>query len=221
MIGKVIALGWLTAGVIASPLKSRTVPPTSTSKGFYLIANASDPSRDFSPSIKNWVFSTVHIGAALNAAVLSQDYPRYYYVNGTAEQVSAGTSSVLSDGGIQGYSFGIQTRVNAEGIVDMSVNGGVGTAGVTIAAPPDPYPHLMAGAGTFIACNETLAYYGPNTYFILLRHASSSANIGSCIPVTLLTECTELPQLPPDALASHEFAANVRCYADVSAIDWS
>ncbi|EON96038.1 hypothetical protein UCRPA7_8462 [Phaeoacremonium minimum UCRPA7] len=230
----------------AAPSGKRQVPhypPTSQSQGFKLIANVTDPSADFTPSIKNWVVEGAHTGAGTNVAVLkpfdaTTSPGRTFYLNGTAEDVRYGNTNVLTDGGTPPAPYGIyvQNQTEFEYLypdehgVGISVGEGSGTS---LTRFPNPYPYLTSatGTGTFVACNNTVAYYG--TKFITLEYAYATftapdgsyeynANIPEgCAAVNLIPQCTELNELPEDAYSSHEFAAQTACYPDVAAIDWT
>lgn len=85
MLSTVLSLGALGLAA-AAPLESRQVvphyPPTQQSKGFNLVANISDPSKDFTPPINNWLLSGLHVGAGLSDASLSSTGGRIFYQNG-------------------------------------------------------------------------------------------------------------------------------------------
>ncbi|KAK3392888.1 hypothetical protein B0H63DRAFT_456766 [Podospora didyma] len=239
----VLILG-LAALAAAAPAKRQVphYPPTSLSNGFFLVANVTDPSLDLSPSINGWVFQTAHTGPPTNAAVLqapgSSVPGRVFYENGTAEQVHYGQSTVITDGATPPTPFGIFIQSPTEFDItyptehDLFVNAGPGTPS-RITDFPNPYPILQnnQGVGTFVACNNTVPYYGYK--FITINYAYATfegpdggyeyhANIPEgCAPINLVPQCTTLNTLPPDAYASHEFAAPVRCYDDVAAIDWT
>jgi hypothetical protein len=225
----------------AVPLTSRQVvphyPPTSLSTGFRLIANVTDPSKDFNPPVNNWVFNGIHVGAGLNDAVLladGADSGRILYQNGTAAGLRFNEGSVLSDGGTPPFPFGISVQAadatDSDGYHEVSLNAGSGTSGVLLARFPEVYPILHATApGTFVACNQTAPYYNQN--FITVRWAYDVFNSTTalydhqipdgCTAITLVPECATLKDLPEGSLSSHEYAANSTCYEDVSAIDWT
>ncbi|KAI0012453.1 hypothetical protein F4779DRAFT_67114 [Xylariaceae sp. FL0662B] len=227
----------------ATPLKPRQVvphyPPTSASKGFRLIANVTDPSTDLTPSVNGWVFNGLHVGAGLNDAVLladgGEDTGRIFYHNGTAEEIRYGKGSIVTDGGTPPFPFGIYVQGNNESApadpseYGVTVNVGSGTIGVSLAAFPDPYTYLTsAPAGVFIACPRNEPYY--NKEYIVIRRSydtvdpKTALNVHhvpqDCTAVNLIPECATLNDLPEGSLSSHEFAANTKCYENVSAINW-
>ncbi|KAK0703086.1 hypothetical protein B0T26DRAFT_599712, partial [Lasiosphaeria miniovina] len=217
--------------------------PTSLSQGFFLVANVTDPSKDLVPSINGWVVQAAHTGPALDVAVLqspTSSVPgRIFYENGTAEQVRFGRSSVLTDTATPLTPYGIivqnSTRFDATYPTehDVFINGGTGTPSSITNFPNSPYAVLQnnLGPGTFVACNNTVPYYGRK--FITIEYAYATfvgpdggflydADIpDGCAPISLVPQCTTLNSLPPGAFASHEFAATVRCYDNVAAIKWS
>ena len=221
-----IALFSLAAFSIAAPT---TIHPA-TSKGFTLVARVTDVKRDFTPSISNWVFSTIHTGAALNVAVLSEGYARVFYENGTA----AGNTSIITDGATPPVPFGvsIQRPTQFDSLYptehSIFVNAGYGTR-ASIA--PSGFPVLRngqdLGGGTFVACNNSVPYY-QNMKFITLQYAYGNETVPSgcapvallpqCAPVALLPQCAALSELPDDAYASHEFAVEVRCFGDAGRV---
>ncbi|KAI1075762.1 hypothetical protein F5B20DRAFT_558524 [Whalleya microplaca] len=227
----------------AVPLSSRQVvphyPPTSSSTGFRLIANVTDPSTDLNPPINNWVFSGIHVGAGLNDAVLladsGADTGRIFYHNGTAEEIRYGKGSILTDGGTPPFPFGIYVQGNNESAPQdpseygVDVNVGSGTIGVSLEQFPDPYTYLTGGStGVFIACPRNEPYY-QKEYIVIRRSYDTTDPVTAlpvhhvpkdCTAIRLIPECATLNDLPEGSTASHEFAANTKCYEDVSAINW-
>ena len=83
-MNSVVSLG-LVGLASAVPLAGRQVPhypPTSLSTGFRLVANVTDPTRDFTPPINHWVLSGIHTGAGTSDVVLSAEDGRVLYQNG-------------------------------------------------------------------------------------------------------------------------------------------
>lgn len=85
MLSTVLSLGALGLAA-AAPLESRQVvphyPPTQQSKGFNLVANVTDPSKDFTPPINSWFLTGLHVGAGLSDAALNAESGRIFYQNG-------------------------------------------------------------------------------------------------------------------------------------------
>ncbi|KAI0429531.1 hypothetical protein F5Y09DRAFT_309980 [Xylaria sp. FL1042] len=223
----------------ASPLQSRQVipnyPPNSLSTGFRLVANVTDPATDLTPSVDGWELQGIHTGAGLNDAVLTSETGRIFYHNGTAAEIRFGEGSILSDGGSPPFPYGIyvQTEDQFDATYpaehDVAINVGSGTIGVSLLAFPDPYFYLTAHAqGTYVACPRTVPYY--NAEYVVVRFAYDTFDSDTalfvrnvpegCTAITLIPECDTLPELPEGSISSHEYAANSKCYEDVSAINW-
>ncbi|KAI0860356.1 hypothetical protein F4860DRAFT_479583 [Xylaria cubensis] len=223
----------------AVPLESRQVipnyPPNELSTGFRLVANVTDPATDLTPSVDGWELQGIHTGAGFNDAVLTSESSQIFYHNGTAAEIRFGEGSILSDGGSPPFPFGIyvqgedQFDATYPAEHDVTINVGSGTIGVSLLAFPDPYFYLTAHAtGTFVACPRTVPYY--NQTFNVVRFAYDTFDPDTALPVhnvpegctaiTLIPECDTLPELPEGSLSSHEYAADSKCYKDVSAINW-
>lgn len=219
----------------ASPLGERQVipnyPPKSTSKGFHLVVNVTDPSKDFHPPIQNTYVTSIHVGAGL--ALVGQnagtEYGRIFYQNGTVAEKRYSQSNVLSDSGTPPFPSGLKLTKdpNSETVSTAHLDGGSGDAGIGITRFPEPYAFLYPE--TWVACNETLQYY-QNQYFIILKQAQTTVgedgsinrNIPEgCAPVRLVPECTELNSLPAGSISSHEYALDSECYPDVKSLDWT
>jgi len=227
MISSVLSAAVLAGLANASPLASRQVvpnyPSTSTSKGFHLVVNVTDPAADFTPSINNWYVNSIHIGPPNNLLGVTEEPGRIFYQNGTAEEVFYAQSTVISDGATPPLPFGL-SLVPDEGSDVVStgrLDAGEGTKGVGITRFPEPYAFLRPE--TFIACDEFVEYYQQN--MVIIKRAQITVGLDevpeNCIAVRLLPECTELNELPDDAWSSHEFAADSKCYEDVSELVWS
>ncbi|PHH81231.1 hypothetical protein CDD82_1208 [Ophiocordyceps australis] len=235
----IAALAAVTLGLVGlsaqSAITLRQVTPrypsTSQSDAFRLVINLTDPSRDFSPSVQNTYVASIHVGAglALVGNVDSTPNARIFYQNGTAEQRRDGHSTVITDSGTPPFPSGLRlTKDGPDAKVSTAhLDAGQGTPGIRLSNFPEPYVFL--NPETWLACNQSLAYY-QGQYFIILKQAQTSVgqdgyanpNIPqNCVPVRLVPECTQLNSLPPGSYSSHEFAVNDRCYDDVSSIDWS
>ncbi|KAI0967247.1 hypothetical protein F4678DRAFT_447046 [Xylaria arbuscula] len=223
----------------ASPMQPRQVipnyPPNELSTGFRLVANVTDPATDLTPSVDGWELQGIHTGAGLNDAVLTSDKGRIFYHNGTATEIRYGEGSILSDGGSPPFPYGIYVQgedafdATYPAEHDVTINVGSGTIGVSLLAFPDPYFYLTAHAqGTYVACPRTVPYY--NAEYNVVRFAYDTFDQDTalfvpnvpegCTAITLIPECDTLAELPEGSLSSHEFAAESKCYADVSSINW-
>lgn len=85
MLSTLLSLGALGLAA-AVPLEGRQVvphyPETKQSKGFTLVANVTDPSKDLNPPINHWRLASLHVGAGLGDAVLESDFAWTFYMNG-------------------------------------------------------------------------------------------------------------------------------------------
>ncbi|KAK2590638.1 hypothetical protein QQS21_011685 [Conoideocrella luteorostrata] len=228
------ALG-LVGLAAASPLGERQVvphyPTTSTSKGFHLVVNVTDPSKDFNPPIQNTYITSIHVGPPLGLVgqVQSADRARVFYQNGTAEELRYSKSNVLSDGGSPPFPWGIKLfkDPNSDVVSTAHIDGGKGDAGIGLTGFPNPYTFLYPE--TWVACNESLPYYGGKHFIIFKQAQTTVGKDGSinknvpdgCAPVRLLPECTKLNDLPKGSQSSHEFARDSQCYPDVKSLVWS
>lgn len=232
MVSSALSLGLMAALTSATPLASRQVvpnyPPTSTSQGFYLVVNVTDPSTDFDPPINNQYVNSIHVGAALNLVGVTPSPGRIFYQNGTVEEVRYGQSTVITDGATPPSPFGLTLNPDegSDVVSTARLDVGFGTVGVVLSRFPDPYTYLLPQ--TFLACNEEVDYY--HQEMIIIKRSDFTVNDDgtidynvpdNCAAVRLLPECTELNELPDDAYSSHEFAANSQCYEDVSELVWS
>lgn len=232
MVSSVLSFGLMAALTSASPLAVRQVvpnyPATSVSKGFHLILNVTDPSTDLDPPVNNKFITSIHVGAGQNLVGVSDTPGRIFYQNGTAEEIRYGQSTVITDGATPPSPFGFSLSPDdgSNVLSTARLDGGDGTKGVGLSRFPEPYVFLTPE--TYLACNEFVQYY--QTELVIVRQAditvdengSINYNIpANCAAVRLLPECTELNELPEEAYSSHEFAADSKCYEDVSSIIWS
>ncbi|KAK8867481.1 hypothetical protein PGQ11_006059 [Apiospora arundinis] len=233
MLSTLLSLGALGLAA-AVPLEGRQVvphyPETKQSKGFTLVANVTDPSKDLNPPINHWRLASLHVGAGLGDAVLESDFAWTFYMNGTAEEVRYNKAHTLADGGTPPFPWGIAVDEAGSAYPPMgalhgiSINAGSGEAGVQLAQFPEHYPTLrVPHPGTYVACNQTVPYYRLN--FITVRAVFDTAETTpvpeNCVAITLVPQCAELPDLPEGSRSSHEFANTVNCYEDVASIKWS
>lgn len=211
--------------VIENPL----YPTRLSSKGFKLIVNVTDPSRDFDPPINNFLLTTIHTGAGLSLVGVTKKNGRTFYQNGTKEQRDDGLATVLTDGGtpLTPAGLALEAENESETLFGASLNFGPGTPGVQLNSPSDPYTYMLPE--TFVACNESLPYYR-GKHFIVIKQARLTIDKNNeiqrnipkgCAPIRLVPQCAKLNDLPDDSYSSHEFAINSKCYKDVSKIEWS
>ncbi|KAM5342373.1 hypothetical protein ACJ41O_013339 [Fusarium nematophilum] len=214
----------------ASPLAQREArpqyPPRSTSKGFKLVVNVTDHSRDFDPPIHNSFVTSIHTGAGLALVGVIEKGGRIFYQNGTREERQNGQATVLTDGGTPLTPSGIALEKESKTLYGTTLNFGPGTPGVQLNALDDPYTYLLPE--TFVACSEKLDYY-QGKRFIVIKQARITIDENDeiqrnipkgCAPVRLVPECAELEELPKGSYSSHKYALNSKCYEDVSKIKW-
>ncbi|KAK3377221.1 hypothetical protein B0T24DRAFT_678062 [Lasiosphaeria ovina] len=107
-----LGLAALTSSTPLSLPRRSLFPPTSTAKGFVLVANVTDLSRDLTPSIQHFKLVGVHVGAGLETAVLTPEAGRVLYENGTdAEGYGIAADSVLGTAAAPAgftYPYGMQ-----------------------------------------------------------------------------------------------------------------
>lgn len=231
MLAPIIALG-LAALATAAPTAPPTnphYPPTQVSKGFQLVLNVTDHSKDLKPSVHNSYVASLHVGAGQNLVgqTFTKDYARTFYVNGTAEEVHFGNSHLISDAGSIPEGFGLLPVPGSKTLSQATLNGGSGDEGIVLTRFPSPYTYL--NPQTFAACKEKLDYYGGKE-FVVLKQANTTVDKNGkinynvpkgCAPVTLLPECHKLEPLPEGASWNHDNAADSACYKKPSAINWS
>lgn len=220
----IVALATLAA---ASPLGQRSdgpsYPPTSSSKGFRLVANVTDTSRDLSPSVQNQYVTSIHVGAGLNlVGVGSKDVSRLFYINGTTGEFMRGEATTVTDGATPLVPFGFTlTEDSADSAMSTAhLNGGPGTKGDVTTRIPVPYvflaPEQMA------ICDEYVAYYQKNMQIVKQLNLNKNKTLpANCAPVRLMAECAELNELPEGSLSNHDNVYTGGCYDDVASIEWS
>lgn len=217
-------------------------PPTSSSQAFKLVANVTDPSLDFSPSIKNWLVQGYHTGAGTNAAVLSPfdaatDPGRIFYENGTAQDQAYHSTTLLTDAGSPPFPFSwqVQSPTEFDAAYPAQHHVSISAAEPTpayLASFPVVYPTVQngLGQGTFVACRNVLPSLPSAGTVVTVNYAYATfegpdggyeynANIPEgCVPVALIPQCAEFD---PSSEANHQSALVERCYEDVAAINWS
>ncbi|KAI5461445.1 hypothetical protein BGZ63DRAFT_357256 [Mariannaea sp. PMI_226] len=224
MFASTILLGLFSLAA-ANPVPAADVQPravaSDTSKGFRLVVNVTDPSRDFDSAIQNYFVSSIHTGAglALVGVNKNEDTGRIFYQNGTKEEYLNSKATTITDGGTPLFPAGLRL-VKSKKSTEISVatlDNGPGTPGVQISALK-PNTYLLPE--TFFACNESLAYYGGRK-FIIIKQTNFIKDVPKdCAPIRLIPECAELEDVPKGSLSSHEFALDSKCYKDVESIKW-
>ncbi|CRK33002.1 hypothetical protein BN1708_005954, partial [Verticillium longisporum] len=207
-----VGLAGLTS---ASPLAVRqtSYPQKSTSSGFTLVVNVTNPAADFCESINHYTLSSIHVGAGQALAAISTGSARVWYVNGTQQEISESKGTVVTDGGTPPFPNGIDIAEAEDSVSAVRVDAGDGTKGVQLTSGSEPYAYLTAPViGSYIVCNESVPYY-QGRKFLLLKHAEteineegeSESNIPEdCVAIRLVPQCAKLADLPAGAIASHQ-----------------
>ncbi|KAI1086117.1 hypothetical protein F5B19DRAFT_480386 [Rostrohypoxylon terebratum] len=226
---KAVLAALLSAASFVSAVPFDTRGSGASSTGFKLIATIVNSDKKLSVPIQGAALEGAHVGAGLNTAVLNITTPgEIFYQNGTAEDVRAGKVNILTDGGTPLYPYGIGIYINETSPaspVAASINGGSGTLGVSLqAAKTGLAPGILHyGAASFMACDESLAYYGPSWKFAVVKAYETDkekpiAIPENCVQINLHPLCASLPALPAGSVSSHEFANRIPCFESVSDI---
>lgn len=212
-------LGLAVAGPLPPVHLSERAKATDSSKGFRLVLNVTDSSRDFENPIQGYFISSIHTGAgtALVGVNRNEETGRIFYQNGTEEEYSGSQATTVTDGGTPLFPAGLQLVQNGS-VAVATLDNGPGTPGVQVSALKQ-FTYLLPE--TFYACNESLSYYG-GKYFVVIKQTNLIKNVPEeCAPVRLIPECATLNDLPEGSYSSHEFALKTKCYIDVTSVDWS
>ncbi|KAL7903380.1 hypothetical protein HDV63DRAFT_363875 [Trichoderma sp. SZMC 28014] len=223
-------LGLATAAVAAPANIVPNYPPHQMSQGFRLVVNVTDKALDLSPSVQGLYVNSIHTGAGFNAAgVGAQDESNIFYQNGTATEVRYNSATLITDEAtpLSPFGFSLSKNAGSETLSSANINGGAGTPGVQLSQFPEGF--LFLEPETFVICNTPLEYYQGTKFLTVNQAASTISSSGQveknipegCAPVRLLPECATLEALPAGSYASHEYAVQSECYADVASINWS
>ncbi|KAK0724502.1 hypothetical protein B0H67DRAFT_550256 [Lasiosphaeris hirsuta] len=190
-----------------------TATQITTALAFTLIANVTTPSLDLTPSINHLNLTAVHVGAGLDAAVLTPTGPaRVLYLNGTAPQ----DTGIASDGGL--FPYGLRLGSLAAGAQSVGLDVGGVQPGVAISE--EGWPQVVGPEeGGFVVCFEVRPVYGRPQYPVRFVRAGGDLPSG-CVPVALLAQCAVLGEVPRGAVYDHEGVREVRCLGDVRAVEW-
>ncbi|KAG5953524.1 hypothetical protein E4U53_005299 [Claviceps sorghi] len=217
-----LSLGGLALASPAVAPGGNGYPPTSTSKGFHLVVNVTDLSRDLSPSVHGTYISSFHVGPGQSLLNMNMDekHARIFYVNGTGLDVLRGGTSVLSDDATPPTPYGISSGDIANAVY---LTGGGGSKGIGLSHFPVPYTYLLPE--TYAVCEESIPYYHGMKRLIVKQFQLGTPKLkdvpSGCVPVRLLPQCTPLNKLPADSYSSHEWALDSPCYDKVAGIDWT
>lgn len=206
------------------PLSERA-PEFSSARAFRLVANQTSSSE---PLVHGLVMSTVQLNQATALVVLTTPNAptdgSLFYLNGTAEQWDVKQLHVLTDRDSPLAPWGLNVsdvEANPAAERPLSMIRGSGQ-NMVLARSPAPIPRLdnPKGAGVWVACRRYVSPvvdYMPVVGYVYGRKAIPE----ECSVIELLPECAELNELPEGSESSHDNALVVKCYPDVTAIDWS
>lgn len=178
------------------------------------MVKVTDSTTDFEPSIDSYYVSSIHVGAGQALGGVDPQSARIWYQNGTASDLAYGQGTIVWDGGSPPFPHGFKLVYEQDLVSVVRVDVGPGTPGVQIISSSDSsYPFLTApdNIGTYIVCEETVAYYGERQ-FLVLKHAAADVPKG-CAVVQLVPQCAELPD--DGSLSRQEFAQKAPCYDDI------
>ncbi|OAQ62160.1 hypothetical protein VFPPC_14173 [Pochonia chlamydosporia 170] len=210
----------------ASPI-TPAYPETTTSKGFRLVVNVTDPSRDFNPPIHNTYITGSHVGTLNDAVIPNEDkkHARIFFVNGTQDEANADKATTIWADWDTYRSWKLNLESPSQTLSGAFMSGGEGTVGAGIRHYKSPYAFLTPE--TYVACRQVLPIGGEQVVIKQAKttyptNGSPNYNIPKdCAPVRLLSECAELLPLSPDARFNYRFAVESQCYKDVRGIDWT
>ncbi|KAK4166943.1 hypothetical protein QBC43DRAFT_205121 [Cladorrhinum sp. PSN259] len=233
----------------ASPVSPRQwsnpYPPRTTAKFFTLIANITDVDLaaarfpDVAPPASGWALTSVHVGAGLNAAVLSATHAPAgaggLFQNGTARDISARATSIYlppiqnSNGdftpwGVQFSNANGGNGNGAGGSGDVTMNFGTATIGAGVEGGlRNPYAEAFGPAGyypdggKFVVCYQAAPFYGRPQYRVMYLGEVPE----NCVAVRLLAQCAQEPEGGlKGAKELNLVNEGVGCYEDVSGIEW-
>ncbi|KAM7208203.1 hypothetical protein V8F20_001483 [Naviculisporaceae sp. PSN 640] len=219
-----------------SSASASCVPVPSASRGFRLVVNVTDPTKDITPPLHGQYLTLAHIGPAQNRAIVTASPGPIFYQNGTYDDITMQRTNVLTDAGTPLFPEGLAYQAEQDDSKGQGIYafGGSGSGGIRLSRLWDPYSYLtiLEGApiqSTLAVCvDQTIPYYGDSRKFNVLNWVQSFRDgTGThlvvpegCVGVRLIPECAFLQDLPEGSISSHEFAQEVRCYEDVKNVVW-
>jgi hypothetical protein len=228
MIVTLVFVGCLAAVVSAGQISAKAPPSLSKSRGFHLVINVTDPSKDFSPSVQGQQIVAWHMLAVFNRAMPVPRDGDIFYQNGTASERDGWHSALLTELATNTASLNIDWSNSTKH--DMHVDIGSHEIGLQISeyggypfvSPFEPASNIT----TFVVCKETVQWVSRNetdkflALDLLLGSVDENGKFAlrvpeNCTPVKLLPRCAKLPDVPEGSRASHEFAQEVPCFEDV------
>jgi hypothetical protein len=205
-------------------------PPKSVAKGFRLVVNMTDPSKDFHPPVHNTYVALfpfqADFGIAAAAKIGSNGTP--FFRNGTKAEQAAGQSTILTDEWNlrTAHDWDLWPDKKNPGLSTVHLDAGRGTRGATL---PDASPVAYMVPGQYLVCNQTVpadevpqfSFLDRRRPIMLIRQTTVPNKVpGHCRPVRLVPECTELNKLNPGHYPTRNFVLDSPCYKKVSTIKW-
>lgn len=219
--------------VAASPIAAQGTADANTldypakqiSKGFNLVVNVTDPSRDFEKTVHKKFLTALHSGLGDNLIGIAEEGEQIpvFYQNGTEQDRQRGVTRLAADLGSPPSGFGFSFQSGKDSSFVSTANLGRGPGQVAIALTHEPVPYALLHLSMFAICNQPLPIYQDKEYKVLRQfNTKSSAMIpDNCVPVTVIPQCAALEDLREGSRDSHALAFDSECYEDVSSIEWS
>ncbi|KAH6669638.1 hypothetical protein F5X68DRAFT_236331 [Plectosphaerella plurivora] len=169
--------------------------------------------------------TSLHIGAGRAIAGVSDKNPRIWYLNGTDDSLHGKTYSFLTDGGSPSFPSGFSIGPSEDHLSNVTINAGDGTEFTFATASKQPTAFdITLALGVYAVCEVAIPYYRGKS-FKVLKYINPPVEEQDdlpkfeipegCVQVILLPQCAGLPELPENAIASHEHAVTVGCDKDV------
>ena len=222
MLANIILAGALALTASAAPVAlSPRAPVATTGSAFRLVAKvrSSSSSSPSAAAVNNLELAAYHTSPSLNRGALAASSATVFYQNGTQAQRDTWTATLVNDTPSfpQGFVIDFEGSGGATGnLFEVQVNAGPGSQSVMISSEAQEYAFVdrQAATGGFQACVDSASGTTLVDWYVLDGAAEG------CVAIDLVPECMALPELPEGSTWNHEFVQQVRCYEDVSAIEW-
>lgn len=216
-----VAAATLLGAAAATPI-GHNFPPRDSSKGFHIMVNVTDLSRDLPNSVHKKFLTSLHTGAGTSiVGVAGDDLGPVFYNNGTADDKALGRGTIAADLGTPGIPFGLSLPIYPDSKDSSAhtafLNAGPSTEYIHTLSYPDPVS--IVEIATVGICPMTLP--SGEEYPVLRQFYVGNSNKWipkECAPAKLLVQCAELKASPQ---ADHTYAQETNCYTDAAAINWA
>lgn len=212
----------------------RTVPGfprTSDSKGFKLVINVTDPSRDFTPPIHHQYISDIYVGVSSKLLGINPpNKPIVFYQNGTWGDIEYSRGQIMTDSGLIQTPYGMWLTPDQGSWNTSTAYLQLKEAQVGISLVGWTLPIVVMAPESYAICNQTIPQLHDEHRLILKQFKTIAGRDGipntdtipkNCVPIKLMPECAVLRPLDVTSISSHKFAYKSRCYTDVAGIDWN